>query len=422
MADASQKSLFDDTDLYPEGSRGAAHRPRQPGGTRKLPSTQERTITRFAAWLSAQDQIAAPSVDQEILILRAAFQMANHDRTDLLSVGGMLELAGAQVDFAEEHDGDDDVADTVMAILVVLGDYAAFQAETAREDRAGWAHAQRMLGEGEGEGEDEDDEDGDVDQTFYAFAALLERPETVSDADRAAALAKLRSCRAVPDLLDLIGKSRPITQAGVLRLADIQPVASLLGIKAQGEWNTPVRSAERIDSRGVLKDPDVFRVRSMKDVPVLWAWWQVLVGMEILELTTTRVRPGPNADKWRRDAEVPLADMEQFTYSLTGVILIAGIDEVSVFAGMERIVIATACVEMLHVLDPGSDMAQELPADPINAIFRPRAMAKLDRLKRIGLLKGQRGGGYAVPDALRGVVTMGTASAYEIAMKGVPVE
>ncbi len=129
--------------------------------------------------------------------------------------------------------------------------------------------------------------------------ALDEVPD-VAVPDQLRAINALPLITGVDGLLTWIGRSHPITSTGALRLRDIQPVAALLGINAVGRKRTDTTESGATESDNTA-DRTV-EVSTMWELPGLTAWWQGLVGLGVLELTPTTVRPGPTAAAWRSSA------------------------------------------------------------------------------------------------------------------------
>ncbi|WP_427016267.1 plasmid pRiA4b ORF-3 family protein [Pseudarthrobacter sp. P1] len=83
-------------------------------------------------------------------------------------------------------------------------------------------------------------------------------------------------------LLGWIGDGKEVTTTGVLRLKDIQPAASCVGVEAAG--------SRRMGADG--KDPSGLRtVNSMLDVPGLMDYWVALEAVGLIAVSATRVRP-----------------------------------------------------------------------------------------------------------------------------------
>lgn len=89
------------------------------------------------------------------------------------------------------------------------------------------------------------------------------------------------------ELLTWVGKSRPITDTGAVRRADIATVAAMIGIDAVG-----------VAKRTAQEDPDApVQVSTMWELGPLGAWWEVLRVAGVIETTATCV---PGRDRRRK--------------------------------------------------------------------------------------------------------------------------
>ena len=130
------------------------------------------------------------------------------------------------------------------------------------------------------------------------LAGLGDLPE-VPVAEQLAALNEMRPIAAVDGLLDWIGSGKPVTSTGALRLADIEPVAALLGLPAVGKRGAPQPLQRHMrDVADRLGDTPV-EVGSMWDLFELERWWSTLAELGLIETSATRLHAGPRAEEWR---------------------------------------------------------------------------------------------------------------------------
>lgn len=100
------------------------------------------------------------------------------------------------------------------------------------------------------------------------------------------ALASVPLVSGAVTLLEWIGKSKPVTDTGNIRRADLETVSAMIGARALGVAKLP---APGTDTGGVV------HALSMADVPLLHEWWGALISADVIELTASRVRPGARA-------------------------------------------------------------------------------------------------------------------------------
>lgn len=137
------------------------------------------------------------------------------------------------------------------------------------------------------------------------FSALLDI-EPVPPTVQLQALDALPIIAGVDRLLQWIGRSKPITSTGALRLGDIQAVAALIGINAVGKRGAedselsqllyelataPTPSAQ---STGAEPRP----AGSMWQLSELSVWWVALSQAGIINVGATTVRPGSAVASW----------------------------------------------------------------------------------------------------------------------------
>ncbi len=100
--------------------------------------------------------------------------------------------------------------------------------------------------------------------------------------------------RATTSLLEWLGRSRPTTNTGALRQADIPQASAFLGLD--------VEVGPRLEKSWEAPDPSKpLRVKSMWEIAPLEAWWLTMSALGIIENTMSTVRPGPYASLYTND-------------------------------------------------------------------------------------------------------------------------
>lgn len=221
----------------------------------------------------------------------------------------------------------------------------------------------------------------------------IENARQIPEATRQAALAQVTVVAGVRDLLAWIGKGRPITGTGALRRADIAPAAAFLGIRARGVAKLPP-FGEEADADGEIP------VQSMWDLPELAVWMQSLQAADVIEVTTSRLRPGPGAAAWAGDGPVPLDAAEMIAGAYLGQMMTGELD----FGLFSTHAFARLVARLLRALEPST--TDELPVGPLDEILRHRTDRAIARFADAGLLQPDADD-HLVPDPLRGVVARG---------------
>lgn len=142
-------------------------------------------------------------------------------------------------------------------------------------------------------------EDDEPDELLDELLAGLDHLPTIPDTDQIAALNEMTPIAAVGGLLDWIDSGKEVTSTGGLRLADIEPVAALLGIPAVGKRGAPQPLQRHMREFDDPTDDTPVEVGSMWDLFELQRWWSTLTEMGLIETSSTRLRVGPRADEWR---------------------------------------------------------------------------------------------------------------------------
>lgn len=222
----------------------------------------------FERWLRSHGSEAWAEEGQYLRF--AQMEMSGLDLDDADSVG-----VNIMAFIVRDENEDDEVLDSIATVLY---DYARFRAETAA-DRKQWEDVLLLV-----------DNAGSEDLqpamiTVHDLDAAVRTSAAVPVAEKLAALAEVRPVAAVPSLLDWLGASRPVSQTGAVRRADIEVVAGMLGVQARGVTKRP-----RWDGSDSTQ-----YVTSMREVRALDTWWDALSRAGVITVGSTRVRPGPAA-------------------------------------------------------------------------------------------------------------------------------
>jgi hypothetical protein len=291
------------------------------------------------------------------------------------------------------------------AMYQLLHDYVDFRMET-EPSAEGWDEAHDLISEvlyGD-----------DVGASAVLLAAFRET-QALDDGQRRAALADLPLIAASRLLLDWIGASRPITQAGAPRRADIGTVAAMIGVDAEGVARRPEHTDWDAGARelgGSVGERRRVYVQSAKEIPELAAWWAALEDAGVIELTPTRVRPGPQADSLTVGGEFSLEVAEELMASYVAGILTGPLHAGS--APFGSAIVVQTMARLLEALVPETVReGGEVPS--LLELFELRARQELRRLEVAGLLEfadeSDGSGEISVPLALRGPVVLGAMMA-----------
>lgn len=145
-------------------------------------------------------------------------------------------------------------------------------------------------------------------------AADLAVPE-VDPAEELRALTGLPGVKRLTALLDWVGRGRPVTSTGALKLALVPEAAALFGVHAVVATRRRTQAAtepglfpEELDQHPTpVPGGQAIRVRSMWDLPELADAWSVAVAIGLLTVGSTTARPGPAAELWGKPDTDPHA-------------------------------------------------------------------------------------------------------------------
>ncbi|AMB59174.1 hypothetical protein [Microterricola viridarii] len=230
---------------------------------------------------------------------------------DLVAALGDEAAAGGETARGDEAEAADEMAaefdnefgrgERLEALVDVLAHYLDFLSETDswRASDANFEASYQVL-------DDTTFADFRTGVLGALFAALEDAPVVPADA-QLQALHQLPIITGVDGVLDWIGRGKPVTGTGGLRLADIAPVAALIDHNVVGKKGASAANAGDADMEMALDamlgrphsagEPAV--VGSMWDDAPLSTWWIALSLTGILDVGNTVARPGVAAARWR---------------------------------------------------------------------------------------------------------------------------
>lgn len=363
-------------------------------GPAAVAAVSSRNVIRgFRRWLQDGTGADPGSIDAEVAALEALFAQVVAEGIDPYRAE-QFELALNLVDeYFPPHQVD--------AMYQLLHDYVDFRMET-EPDLNGWDEAHDLISEVIFE-----DDDG----ASAALLAAAREAEALDDDQRLAALSDLPLIEASRALLEWIGASRPITQAGVPRRTDVATVAGMIGVDAEGVARRPEHTDWDAMARGLggpVRERARVYVQSAKEIPELNAWWAGLEDAGIIELTPTRVRPGPQAASIAAADALPPEVADELIAGYVAEILT---DPLRVGpAPFGSAIVAQTMARLFQALVPdASPEGGEVPG--LSELFELRARQELRRLEVAGLVEFADGPDgseqISVPPVLRRPVTLG---------------
>jgi hypothetical protein len=205
---------------------------------------------------------------------------------------------------------------------------------------------------------------------------------------------------AVASLVEWVGKGKPVTASGQLRRADIEPVAALLGLHAQGVAKRPSEA-----ENGTLSDAaNPLQVRAASEITALALWWDLLVRGDVLQLSGTRVKVGDSAAKYATEmsAEDGEALLAAFVLWSMNTLLQAEKDP----AKKPGVPAEEAAAQIGHALVEAANAAQPVntPAERPLPQGAPQAVETLLALEDLRILGRTSEGQLTVPLGLRNAV------------------
>ncbi|MGV9194789.1 hypothetical protein ACQ143_10655 [Microbacterium sp. MC2] len=369
---------------------------KQTGGNpaaRRGASFNTRVVLReFEAWLGEAGGNGMGDIAEDVADLARVFVSAQARGIELSEPDGVAAL----LDVAYEADDDTIDGFDIMTVLAIVDQYVHFRLDTAAESDS-WAGVHDLV---EGAAEE-------FSELGVVRAAIAETAE-IPEADRVAALAELPMVAGVRELLDFIGDGRPVTSSAALRRGDIEPVARMLGVRAEGIAKLPPYRAD---------DPTQY-VTSMWDLGPVAAWWESLRRSRLITVNTSRVRPGERAADWLAGSLPP--------YELADLLVGVHISEVitsrllNLPASFGRALWKAINARLLDVLE-SADAPVDIESDTdLDDVWSILTMHVLARLAEIGVLTEQADGSYGVPAEFAGTLARALSVARVIVEQVLP--
>ncbi|MDR0284102.1 MAG: hypothetical protein LBI33_04330 [Propionibacteriaceae bacterium] len=380
----SELPLPRERDRTPAGraktGKGVSGNPAKRGQQR----TDQAAVNAFTAWLHAQEVISGPNVETEADLYAWLIAQARGSGIDPSTPAGLDLVVDVISQLADEET---DAAGPTQACLLTLDDYIHFR--IAKDGPAAWEALHERV----------EQSLSDANPLASALSTAIMVADRIDPDVRRTALAEIPLVSAVARLLGWIGKGRPITTAGNLRRADIAEAAAMLGIDAIG--------VDRAPDWTVRSTPGPLQVTSMSDISRLSSWWRALCAAKLLKLTTTKVRPGPEADTWLAEPLLPADLAEQVVAFFVG-------DTVINTGGWYYewgVVVARTIARLAEAVDPGNaPLPTNLPAEVDAERVDRQVIALVRALESAGLLRldGDR---IVVRPELRGALAQGAVVA-----------
>lgn len=325
-----------------------------------------KAVAEFGAWLDDHANLARFQSLAERAIAEGIDPHAPQN------IGDLIELA-----FTERDPG------TVDRTIEVIHDYLHFQLETG-DDPHGWNQAHEAFQEFTAHD----------DTLMSALQEKLGEFEDVDDHQRWAVMQGLPIVAAVGPLLDWIGASAPITSTGVPRRADIETVAGMIGIPAVGVAKSPGFTGGlplEDDLSQPPQQPETVYVQSALEVAGLMAWWEALLATGVIELTSTRVRPGPEAEAFLA-GRMPVEEASELISMFVTEVLTQEVSRTDVkffshflLEASSRTVMRIVGAVIPEVMPGGAEVPELTP------LVTPRSVAQIRRLQRAGVVDVENG-------------------------------
>lgn len=367
------------TSKAPKHARGISGDPAR----RSADIADQRLLRDFARWLEQQGiaehaSVASRDHSSNLLVIMEAVRVVNLELSDPADFDDIVDVL---FDIAEESDREE-METILVEQLDLLHDYVHFQMDSSDPDA--WAEAHESIEAALSE------VDGGPSPIEEALAAA----EQIPVAERMAAYSQLPIVRSVRDLLAWIGKSRAVTPAGAVRRADISELAGFLGIDAIGV-------ARVLDS--FAREPR--QVQSMGDIAEVRSWWHALQICGLIEVTATRVHPGPAAGWWSTDSEPPFDDVEK----LIAMFVAQLVDPDEGGKRFEDIAANAVLRGLIIALSP--DAAAEFSNESEYDLLAAVGSSRMRELTSQRLVEERAADDFVVPNPLRGVVAAGLMTA-----------
>lgn len=368
----------------PKRGRGVSGNPAR----RSADIADQRLRRDFARWLEQsgfEDHTGVPPRDHafNLFVIIDAMRVTDLDLNDPADFDDIIEIL---IEIADENAGDG-AEEILVQQLDLLHSYVHFRIDTGDPDAWDDAHvsieaAITYIG----------------DDAPSPLAEILAEAAQIPVEERKAAYLQLPIVASVRDLLAWVGKSRAVTPAGAVRRADIADLAGFLGIDAVGVARLP----NRLDEDGPQQ------VQSMADIAEVRSWWDALQVCELIEVSPTRVYPGPAAESWMADPEPPFEDVEQ-------VIAMFVAELVNPDEGGKRFehIAADALLRGL-IIALAPDAADEFTDDDAYGLLAAVGHGRMRQLVSLGIVEEPSDADFVVPRHLRGAVAGGVLTALTV--------
>lgn len=370
-----------------------------PASGRREAARSDRMLRReFERWLRRQPGAMTPSPEEGGYLFGDLLAGAEGSGIDLRTPRGVLDM----VDLLMSVD-DLEQAEYIDAALATLHDYVHYRIETESDPRE-WEEACDLLNRLTGE----EFPGAQIIQDAITEASMMD-PEELR-----AAYAQTRLVAAVPELLSWIGSGRKVTPSGVLQRADIEFGAGLLGIDAAGVDKRPAWDPDSSPMLWLEDSPPArnsWKVRSMRELPLLPAWWGALSSAGVIDVGKYRVTAGPGAPEWTPTSGPPI-DAAEMVVGLTVAQFACRVLTSNPFIFAEPVAQMTIH-RLIETLAPGKTEPW-VARDRWDGMLQGRVEADLRLLEGVGVLVTDEQGDLVVPVGLRGAVARGIMAAWVI--------
>lgn len=341
-------------------------------------------LDHFEQWLIEHEDVAN-SIPEDIEVFETMVESAvlsGLDPFDADDFGGLIDMT-LQLENS----------DVVAWSLAILHDYVHFRMEG--DDASSWEEPHELI----------TDLDGIPTGLPSEMQGLMDGFEDIPAEERYAAIVSTPLITGAAKLIEWIGKSKPVTGTGMPKRADIEVVAAMLGIDAQGVAKSPPMESDMdmaldLDlSKPASKKPTL-QVQSAKDIGALRTWWSALEIHEAIVLTATTVRPGPMSELLADPHIDDLEQLEMFIVSFIREYLMGETD--AIFGGAAVIGTIGQLVAAGRTNDDAVASDTSSGAE-FGAVF---AIRHLRMFEAMGLLEIRDGKPF-IPEPLRPVVVLG---------------
>jgi len=316
----------------------------------------------FDAWLGQQTAMAAPSVGDELELFGALLERAQTHKLDLVRAEDIVPF----IKLLQES-ADAERPEVTHNALATLRDYTHFRLALGADVNQ-WQGAHAAITSALNGGR----------LAFATVARSLAEEDDTAPEQRRAAFAQLPIIARVDALLEWIGRSKEVAEAGTLRPNDVELLADMLGAAAEAGASSSLVNA----------------------------WWTALSHAGVVETSASRARRGPRSSEWAPGETMPL-DLAVRVVSIFVAELVA-LGAVQGGGAEGELRTAEALSGLLRVLGSGNESA------PTRDLDDPA----LQSLAAVGLMARDVEGRWGVPVELRGGVARGVLLAIEILAAG----